>query len=226
MESSVHIRKGKREREISSEKYSREYRKRECEGECSRPAEGHKRVISRDKSKLAEAERWSPYAWKFYNPLAVGSIDGTDTEPHDRGIARAMVAEYHPNARVVGNPRATLFLARLPPHTDKEEILKKFSKFGTIRNCRLVNDIVTGAFKGYAFIEFKHERDAVYAYGKAKGLLIQGKEVLVDYEQERILPGWVPRRLGGGFGGKKESGQLRFGCRDRPFRKPYTMLDV
>lgn len=26
--------------------------------------------------------------------------------------------------------------------------------------------------------------------------------------------------LGGGFGGKKESGQLRFGGRDRPFKKP------
>lgn len=26
--------------------------------------------------------------------------------------------------------------------------------------------------------------------------------------------------LGGGFGGKKESGQLRFGGRDRTFRKP------
>lgn len=26
--------------------------------------------------------------------------------------------------------------------------------------------------------------------------------------------------LGGGFGGKKESGQLRFGGRNRPFKKP------
>lgn len=26
--------------------------------------------------------------------------------------------------------------------------------------------------------------------------------------------------LGGGFGGKKESGQLRFGGSDRPFKKP------
>ena len=26
--------------------------------------------------------------------------------------------------------------------------------------------------------------------------------------------------LGGGLGGKKESGQLRFGGKDRPFRKP------
>lgn len=26
--------------------------------------------------------------------------------------------------------------------------------------------------------------------------------------------------LGGGFGGKKESGQLRFGGMDRPFKRP------
>jgi len=38
-----------------------------------------------------------------------------------------------------------------------------------------------------------------------------------------LLPGWIPRRLGGGFGGKKESGQLRFGGKDRPFRKPIIL---
>ena len=42
----------------------------------------------------------------------------------------------------------------------------------------------------------------------------------VDMEVARTLPGWVPRRLGGGFSGKKESGQLRFGGIDRPFRRP------
>lgn len=52
---------------------------------------------------------------------------------------------------------------------------------------------------------------------------IDGSEIIVEREAERRLPGWKPRRLGGGFGGRKESGQLRFGCRDRPFRKPYTV---
>ncbi|RUS30496.1 hypothetical protein BC938DRAFT_479312, partial [Jimgerdemannia flammicorona] len=37
------------------------------------------------------------------------------------------------------------------------------------------------------------------------------------------MSGWVPRRLGGGFGGRKESGQLRFGARDRPFKKPLNI---
>lgn len=50
--------------------------------------------------------------------------------------------------------------------------------------------------------------------------LLDDCEILVDYECERTLKGWKPRRLGGGFGGKKESGQLRFGCRARPFQRP------
>ena len=35
---------------------------------------------------------WSPLA-KFYHPLQAGSIDGTDTVPHDRAVSRAMVAK-------------------------------------------------------------------------------------------------------------------------------------
>ena len=30
-------------------------------------------------------------------------------------------------------------------------------------------------------------------------------------------------QTGGGIGGKKESGQIRFGGRDRPFKKPFTI---
>lgn len=37
---------------------------------------------------------------------------------------------------------------------------------------------------------------------------------------------WIPRRFGGGFGGKKESGQLRFGGKDRPFRKPISLQRI
>lgn len=30
--------------------------------------------------------------------------------------------------------------------------------------------------------------------------------------------------LGGGFGGRKESGQLRFGCVDRPWKRPIQVV--
>jgi U11/U12 small nuclear ribonucleoprotein SNRNP35 len=51
-------------------------------------------------------------------------------------------------------------------------------------------------------------------------MVIDEARIIVEKELERTLDGWKPRRLGGGFGGKKESGQLRFGGRERPFKRP------
>ncbi|BBN17274.1 hypothetical protein MPTK1_7g13260 [Marchantia polymorpha subsp. ruderalis] len=60
----------------------------------------------------------------------------------------------------------------------------------------------------------------LYAYEMAHYNIIDGSQILVDYNRQQLMPGWIPRRLGGGLGGRKESGQLRFGGRDRPFRAP------
>ena len=71
--------------------------------------------------------------------------------------------------------------------------------------------------KGYAFIEFKHRSDAKAAHANSYKLNLDGRDLIVEFEHERKLKGWKPRRLGGGFGGYKESGQLRFGGRYKPF---------
>ncbi|XP_054852635.1 U11/U12 small nuclear ribonucleoprotein 35 kDa protein [Eublepharis macularius] len=165
---------------------------------------------------------WAPIA-KEYDPLKAGSIDGTDEEPHDRAIWRAMVARYVPNQGVVGDPHLTLFVARLSLQTTEDKLKEVFSRYGDIRRLRLVRDLVTGFSKGYAFIEYKDERSLLKAHRDANKLIIDQREIYVDFELERTLKGWIPRRLGGGFGGKKESGQLRFGGRDRPFRKPINL---
>jgi U11/U12 small nuclear ribonucleoprotein SNRNP35 len=81
-------------------------------------------------------------------------------------------------------------------------------------------NFVTGIPLGYAFVTFERTRAAEDAYRRAHGIYINGHRILVDYERSRIMQNWKPRRLGGGFSGKKESGQLRFGARDRPFRDP------
>ncbi len=164
-------------------------------------------------------EGWSPLA-RVYNPLQAGSIDGTDTVPHDRAIWRAMNATYQPSHLVKGDPDCTLFVARLHPDTSEETLEKTFSKYGYVHRVRLVRDAVTGFSKRYAFIEYEDEETCRRAFKAAQRIQIDDMNVFVDKENERTLKGWIPRRLGGGFGGKKESGQLRFGGRDRPFRKP------
>ncbi|VVC87024.1 unnamed protein product [Leptidea sinapis] len=163
------------------------------------------------------------YAYDIYDPIKVGSIDGTDTEPHDQAIVQAICSEYIPNKLVIGKPELTIFIARLNPRTLQETIETEFSKFGKIVRCRLVKDIVTGKSKKYAFIEFESMSSVESALKEMHYEYIDGAEIVVEREAERRLWGWKPRRLGGGFGGRKESGQLRFGCRDRPFRKPYNI---
>lgn len=167
-------------------------------------------------------EKWSPYA-RYYDPIKIGSIDGTDTEPHDKAIIRAINSVYKPNKHVKGRPECTIFVSRINLRTTKETIQEVFSQYGSLRRFRLVKDIVTGMPKGYAFIEYESESAAEEAYCKAHKMNIDGNSIFVDFECERLLKGWKPRRFGGGFGGRKESGQLRFGGRDRPFRKPIAL---
>ncbi|XP_033749500.1 U11/U12 small nuclear ribonucleoprotein 35 kDa protein-like [Pecten maximus] len=169
-----------------------------------------------------ECDTWSPIALT-YNPLAAGSIDTTDKDPHDRGIVRAMNAKYRPNKDVVGNPENTVFIARLNPKTTEDTIESKFSKYGDIERLRLVRDLVTGFSRCYAFVEYQNEKSAYRASKEADKIELDGCEIFVDIECERKLKGWIPRRLGGGLGGKKESGQLRFGGKDRPFRRPLDL---
>ena len=57
--------------------------------------------------------RWSKYVCDVYDPVQVGSIDGTDQVPHDRALIRAINSNYRPNRKVKGNPLHTIFIGRL-----------------------------------------------------------------------------------------------------------------
>lgn len=161
-----------------------------------------------------------------YHPIQAGSIDGTDILPHDNAIYRAHLCSsaglYDPfgDPKVIGDPYCTLFVGHLSHATTEDILHQAMSRYGRVKNLRLVRDIVTGASRGYAFVEFETEREMRRAYEDAHHSFIDDSEIIVDYNRQQLMPGWIPRRLGGGLGGKKESGQLRFGGRERPFRAP------
>lgn len=67
----------------------------------------------------------------YYDPIMVGSIDGTDERPHDHGIARAFDTDhYKPNISVKSDPDRTLFIGRINFKSKEEDLLKIFSKYG------------------------------------------------------------------------------------------------
>ena len=161
----------------------------------------------------------------FYDPLICGSIDGTDNKSHDRAIDRALTNDYKPNFKAkLTDPEKTLFVGRINYKTSEEKLNEIFSKYGKIKSLRLIRDLVTGFSKGYAFVEYKHRSDAKYAYKKSYSLMVDNRELIVEFEYERKLHGWKPRRLGGGLGGYKQSGQLRFGGRYKPFGKIFKSI--
>lgn len=163
--------------------------------------------------------RW--YA-QHYDPIQAGSIDGTDTTPHDKALVRAMRTRFNAarDPQICGDAYKTLFVGRLSFATSEATLRTFFERYGPIHHLRLVRDCVTLQSKGYAFIEFDQERDFARAFRDAHGQQLDGQTLLVDYERSRVMRGWKPRRLGGGLGGRKESGQLRFGGRELPFRPP------
>ena len=55
---------------------------------------------------------------------------------------------------------------------------------------------MTGFSKCYGFVEFKKEKDAVWARQDLHEDVIDERVVFVDWQLSRTLRGWVPRRLG------------------------------
>jgi len=112
----------------------------------------------------------------------------------------------HSSGASTMDPFKTLFVARINYDTSESKLRREFEVYGTVRKIVLVHDPTTGKPRGYAFIEYEHERDMHSAYKHADGKKIDGRRVLVDVERARTVKGWLPRRLGGGLGGTRRGG--------------------
>lgn len=116
------------------------------------------------------------------------------------------IALWDPNSNpdATSDPYKTLFVARLNYDTTEVKLRREFEAYGPIKKISMIQDRVHEKPRGYAFIEYKKEKDMHDAYKRADGKRIDGKRVLVDVERGRTNKGWLPRRLGGGLGGRKE----------------------
>lgn len=107
------------------------------------------------------------------------------------------------NPEATSDPYKTIFVGRLNYETTEKKLRREFESYGAIKKVTLVKDSESGRPRGYAFIEYFKEKDMHEAYKRADGKRIDGRRVLVDVERGRTSKGWLPRRLGGGLGGRK-----------------------
>ncbi|XKL59852.1 hypothetical protein PGB90_000868 [Kerria lacca] len=138
------------------------------------------------------------------------SIDGTHIEPHDKGIIRDLNANYQLNYKAKRIPENTVFIARLSRRITDAKIIR----------CHLIKDIIANFSLQYASIEYENKFSAKLVVKKGDKTILDEKIILVYFECEYPFPGWVPRRLG-----KKKSGQLCFGGKDKPFVKSINLMN-
>lgn len=73
--------------------------------------------------------------------------------------------------------------------TTEDTLYDVFNKYGSITSLRLVCDHISGKSKGYAFVEYERDCGFRTAFQSAHKSLIDGRQILVDYERERTMPG-------------------------------------
>ncbi|KAJ5730993.1 uncharacterized protein N7483_005501 [Penicillium malachiteum] len=113
-------------------------------------------------------------------------------------------------------PENILFVCKLNPVTQDEDLQLIFSRFGTILSCEVIRDKRTGDSLQYAFIEFDNQKDCEQAYFKMQGVLIDDHRIHVDFSQSvsKLSESWrnatvTKRRQRGGFGGVADLEQKR-----------------
>ncbi|KAI9902568.1 hypothetical protein N3K66_001920 [Trichothecium roseum] len=128
---------------------------------------------------------------------------------HTRTTARE---HFKPNEdpNIRGDAFKTLIVARLSYEADERDLEREFGRYGPIERIRVVKDNTSDETKkkkkkphrGYAFVVYEREKDMRVAMENCDGLRIKDRRIKVDVERGRTVKGWVPRRLGGGLGGR------------------------
>ena len=95
-------------------------------------------------------------------------------------------------------PENVLFVCKLNPITQSDDLKMIFSRFGEIVSCEVIKDRDTSASLGYAFIEFEEKEACEQAYLKMDNVLIDDRRVKVDFSQSvsKLHKQWEDKRRG------------------------------
>ncbi|CAN1157918.1 Peptidyl-prolyl cis-trans isomerase CYP59 [Linum perenne] len=98
-------------------------------------------------------------------------------------------------------PENVLFVCKLNPVTEDEDLHIIFSRFGTVIAADIIRDFKTGNSLCYAFIEFETNEACERAYLKMNNALIDDRRIKVDFSQS-VAKLWSQyRRKGNQTGG-------------------------
>lgn len=90
----------------------------------------------------------------------------------------------------IAPPENVLFVCKLNPVTNDDDLEIIFSRFGKIVGCEVIRDHQTGDSLQYAFIEFADRKSCENAYFKMDNVLIDDRRIHVDFSQSVAKMRW------------------------------------
>jgi RNA recognition motif-containing protein len=73
----------------------------------------------------------------------------------------------------------------LPYSTTEDDLSRIFGEYGPLKNCALIMDKVTGQSRGFAFIEFESDLDALHAEEALNQSELDGRKIGVSEARPR-----------------------------------------
>ncbi len=143
------------------------------------------------------------------NPLSGVEIGGREVRP-DYATSRSS-ARPRPDRGGYGrepeparnDPSNTLFVGGLPYDISEDTVRETFQAFGSISSIRLPTDRETQKPKGFGYVEFSSEDEAIAAFDAMNGANLGGRSLRVDYAAPRAPR---PDREGGDGDGRGSGG--------------------
>jgi len=102
-------------------------------------------------------------------------------EAEARATILEMVGDL-PDANVAP-PENVLFVCKLNPVTNDDDLEIIFARFGKVVCCEVIRDKKTGDSLQYAFVEFDNQESCEQAYFKMDNVLIDDRRIHVDFSQ-------------------------------------------
>jgi peptidyl-prolyl cis-trans isomerase-like 4 len=123
--------------------------------------------------------------------IAADEFEGMTAEETEAAIRKREATSRKQTLAMIGDipdedvepPDDTLFVCKLNPITEDEDLEIIFSRFGTIRSCNILRDKKSGDSLCYAFVEFEDVKACEEAFFKMENVLIDERRIHVDFSQ-------------------------------------------
>ncbi len=98
-----------------------------------------------------------------------------------------------------------LYVGGLSWGTNEDTLFASFQEYGQVDEVKVITDRETGRSRGFGFVTFANDDDAMKAIDGLNGTQLDGRQITVNEARER------PPRSGGGGGGGGGGGNRRGG---------------